>query len=111
MRIICFVILFLGLSLSAEAQRNRLKVFEQDSTKNGFQVVRIKDVKLKYLTRSARLTDPRTVLNRVKPVKKVYKRFKPTSFWDKVNEFGLTVNEVSFVNWNAGGDNSITTLA
>lgn len=112
MRIICFVILFLGLSLSAEAQRrNRIKVFEPDSTETGFQVVRIKDVKLKYLTRSARLTDPRAVLNRVKPVKKMYKRFKPTSFWDKVNEFGLTVNEVSFVNWNAGGDNSISTLA
>lgn len=111
MRIICFLILFLGLSLTAEAQRTRLKVFEPDSTENGFQVVRIKDVKLKYLTRSARLTDPRTVLNRVKPLNKWYKRFTPTSFWDKVNEFGMNINEVSFVNWNAGGDNSITTMA
>src|SRR5690606_7994083 len=111
MRIICFIILFLGLSLTAEAQRNRLKVFEPDSTENGFQVVRIKDVKLKYLTRSARLTDPRTVLNRVKPLNKWYKRFKPTSFWDKVNEFGLNINEVSFVNWNAGGDNSVSAMA
>ena len=111
MRIICFIVLFLGLSLTAEAQRNRLKVFEPDSTENGFQVVRIKDVKLKYLTRSARLTDPRTVLNRVKPLNKWYKRFKPTSFWDKVNEFGLNINEVSFVNWNAGGDNSVSAMA
>lgn len=111
MRIICFLTLFLIVSLSANAQINRLKVFEPDSTESGFKVVRIKDVKLKYLTRSARLTDPRTVLNRVRPLKKWYKRFEPHSFWDKKNLFGLNINEVSFVNWNAGGDNSVSALA
>lgn len=111
MRIICFIALFLTVSLSTNAQINRLKVFEPDSTDNGFKVVRIKDVKLKYLPRAAKLTDPRTVLNRVKPVKRHYKRFVPTSFWKKVNQFGLNINEVSFVNWNAGGDNSVSALA
>lgn len=111
MRIICFFALFLTVSLSTNAQINRLKVFEPDSTENGFKVVRIKDVKLKYLPRAAKLTDPRAVLNRVKPVKRYYKRFVPTSFWNKVNQFGLNINEVSFVNWNAGGDNSVSALA
>ncbi|MCB0373481.1 MAG: DUF3078 domain-containing protein [Muricauda sp.] len=111
MRIICFIALFLTVSLSTNAQINRLKVFEPDSTENGFKVVRIKDVKLKYLPRAAKLTDPRAVLNRVKPVKRYYKRFVPTSFWNKVNQFGLNINEVSFVNWNAGGDNSVSALA
>ena len=111
MRIICFIALFLTVSLSTNAQINRLKVFEPDSTENGFKVVRIKDVKLKSLPRAAKLTDPRTVLNRVKPVKRYYKRFVPTSFWNKVNQFGLNINEVSFVNWNAGGDNSVSALA
>lgn len=111
MRIICFLILLLSVFFSTHAQINRLKVFEPDSTETGFKIVRIKDTKLKYLTREAKLTDPRTVLNRVKPLNKWYKRFKPTSFWDKVNEFGLNINEVAFVNWNAGGDNSVSALA
>lgn len=110
MRVICFSILFL-VFFSTHAQVNLLKVFEPDSTDTGFRVVRIKDVKLKYVPRSAKLTDPRTVLNRVKPLSKWYKRFKPQSFWDKVNEFGLNINEVAFVNWNAGGDNSVSALA
>ncbi|MEC3964131.1 DUF3078 domain-containing protein [Flagellimonas halotolerans] len=111
MRINCFLILFLTVFLSANAQITRLKVFEPDSTDAGFKIVRIKDVKLKYLTRSAKLTDPRTVLNRVKPLSIWYNRFKPTSFWKKVNKFGLNISEVAFVNWNAGGDNSVSALA
>ncbi|GLU43048.1 DUF3078 domain-containing protein [Allomuricauda sp. NBRC 101325] len=111
MRISFFLILFLTLSFSTNAQITRLKVFEPDSTDSGFKVVRIKEVKLKYPVRSAKLTDPRTVLNRVRPVSRWYRRFKPTSFWKKVNEFGLNINEVAFVNWNAGGDNSVSALA
>ena len=111
MRIVYFVVLILAVSFSANAQINRLKVFEPDSTDSGVKVVRIKDVKLKYLPRDAKLTDPRAVLNRVKPLRKWYKRFVPTSFWKKVNEFGLNINEVAFVNWNAGGDNSVSALA
>ncbi|NDV42312.1 DUF3078 domain-containing protein [Flagellimonas sediminis] len=111
MRIFCFLILLLAVTFSASAQISRLKVFEPDSVNNGFKIVRIKDVKLKYLPRSAKLTDPRAVLNRVKPLSKWYKRFVPTSFWKKVNQFGLNINEVSFVNWNAGGDNSVSALA
>jgi Protein of unknown function (DUF3078). len=111
MRIFCLLILLLTVSFSASAQISRLKVFEPDSVNNGFKIVRIKDVKLKYLPRSAKLTDPRAVLNRVKPLSKWYKRFVPTSFWKKENQFGLNINEVSFVNWNAGGDNSVSALA
>ncbi|MAU14880.1 MAG: hypothetical protein CMH46_04995 [Muricauda sp.] len=111
MRINCFLILFLTVFLSANAQVTQLKAFEIDSTDGDFKIIKIKDVKLKYLTRSAKLTDPRTVLNRVKPLSLWYNRFRPTSFWEKVNQFGLNISEVSFVNWNAGGDNSITALA
>ncbi|AWX44727.1 hypothetical protein HME9304_01730 [Flagellimonas maritima] len=110
MRLTCFFAVFFFLSLSLQAQVNPLKVFERDTTASNFQVQRIKDIKLKYITRGARLTDPRTVLNRVKPVRKRYKRFKPQSFWTKINEFGLNINEVAFVNWNAGGENSVSAL-
>ena len=111
MRLTCFFILFLTVFLSTHAQVTRIKAFEIDSTESGFQIVRIKDVKLKYLTRSAKLTDPRTVLNRIKPLRVWYNRFNPTSFCKKVNKFGLNISEVAFVNWNAGGDNSVTALA
>lgn len=33
-----------------------------------------------------------------------------TSFWESVNKFTLDVSEVAFVNWNAGGSNSISGL-
>ncbi|MEM7486271.1 MAG: DUF3078 domain-containing protein [Bacteroidota bacterium] len=110
MRLISFFAIFLFAFSSVYSQVNPLQVFEKDSVAPAFQVQRIKDIKLKYVPRSAKLTDPRTVLNRVKPVRKRYKQFKPTSFWTKVNEFGLNVNEVAFVNWNAGGENSVSAL-
>lgn len=111
MRLICFFAFFLCFFLSLNAQVNPLQVFEKDSTETDFTVVRIKEVKLKYVPRGAKLTDPRTVLNRIKPLLKRRKRFVPQSFWDKANEFGLNINEVAFVNWNAGGDNSVSALA
>jgi len=33
-----------------------------------------------------------------------------TSFWETVNKFTLDISEVAFVNWNAGGTNSISAL-
>lgn len=33
-----------------------------------------------------------------------------TSFWESVNKFTLDISEVAFVNWNAGGSNSISGL-
>lgn len=33
-----------------------------------------------------------------------------TSFWESVNKFTLDLSEVAFVNWNAGGANSISGL-
>lgn len=33
-----------------------------------------------------------------------------TSFWEKVNKFTFDLSEVAFLNWNAGGSNSISGL-
>lgn len=111
MRPTLILVFFILFSLSLQAQVNRLPSFERDSVEEQFQVIKIKDVKLKYLTRAAKLTDPRTPLNRVKPLLKKFKKFVPQSFWTKTNELGMNINEVAFVNWNAGGDNSISALA
>lgn len=53
------------------------------------------------------------VANYVPP--KVNLRFIPVNdtiigYWEKVNKIGIDVNQISFVNWSAGGDNSISGL-
>lgn len=105
--VLCFFCL-----TSSFSQVNPLRVFERDNdSTESFQPIRIKEVKLLYVPRSAKLTSPVTFLNLVKPLSKKYKRFVPPSFWDKGHEFGLNINEVAFVNWNAGGENSVSALA
>lgn len=111
MRFHFFVVVFIFSLVSLNAQVGNLRVFEKDSTEAGFQAVRIKEVKLLYVPRAAKLTNPRTILNRTKTIQKKIKRFVPQSFWTKTHEFGLNINEVAFVNWNAGGDNSVSALA
>lgn len=96
---------------SLGAQVNPLGVFEKDVDENGFHAIKIKDVKLMYVPRSAKLTSPMTLLNRTKPLVKKHRYFVPRSFWEKTHELGLNINEVAFVNWNAGGDNSVSILA
>nr|WP_298995744.1 DUF3078 domain-containing protein [uncultured Allomuricauda sp.] len=111
-RLLLVVVLCFFSFYSSFAQVNPLRVFERsnDSTES-FRPIRIKDVKLKYVPRGAKLTSPVTVLNRTKTLNKKFKRFVPQSFWEKGNEFGLNINEVAFVNWNAGGENSVSALA
>ncbi|WP_229665614.1 DUF3078 domain-containing protein [Croceivirga lutea] len=55
--------------------------------------------------------NPNKILKNSKPLDEKFKRFVPFSFWDSENQFSLNINEVAFVNWNAGGDNSISGLA
>jgi len=33
------------------------------------------------------------------------------TYWERTNTVGLDINQISFVNWNAGGSNSISALA
>ncbi|WP_121666398.1 DUF3078 domain-containing protein [Mesonia aquimarina] len=44
------------------------------------------------------------------PIKQYLRWYDYKSFWTKLNRFGLDVSEVAFVNWNAGGTNSISGL-
>ena len=32
------------------------------------------------------------------------------SYWEKINRVGLDINEIAFVNWSVGGNNSVTVL-
>ena len=33
------------------------------------------------------------------------------SYWKKENKVGLDISQISFINWNAGGNNSVSGLA
>ncbi|MGF1559934.1 MAG: DUF3078 domain-containing protein [Flavobacteriaceae bacterium] len=56
---------------------------------------------------------PNTVISfkKTEPLNKGYKKFSAPSFWQKVNLVGLNFSQAAFVNWNAGGNTSISALA
>jgi hypothetical protein len=105
---ITFGILFLLCSL-AKAQ-DSIPARERDSTRVDTIVIRATHYKIKSIPRSANLTNPVISFSKTKPLNKPYNRFKVPSFWERENLIGLSLSEVAFVNWNAGGDNSVSAL-
>lgn len=81
-----------------------------DSTKIDTIVIRKVQERIKSIRRGVSLTNPYISFNKTKPLLKKYKRFRVPSFWTKVNRLGINMSEVAFVNWNAGGNNSVTAL-
>ncbi len=74
-------------------------------------VIREIQYKIKIVPRGVKLNNPVISFNNTKPLIRRKKKFVVPSFWEKVNKIGFILNEVAFVNWNAGGDNSISALA
>lgn len=79
-----------------------------DSTKIDTVVIRRTLVQIKHVPRSVNLTNPVISFNKTKALKNKPSRFRVPSFWTKKNSFTLNFNEVAFVNWNAGGNNSVS---
>lgn len=86
------------------------QVQEQDTTVVDTIVIRRVHEQVKQIPRGINLVNPYISFKKTKPLTKPIKKFRVPSFWGKVNQFGLNLSEVAFVNWNAGGDNSITAL-
>ncbi len=103
-----FGILFLLCSF-LKAQ-DSIPAVNADSTKIDTIVIRATHYKIKSIPRSANLTNPVISFNKTKPLNKPFNRFKVPSFWERENLIGLSLSEVAFVNWNAGGDNSVSAL-
>ncbi|GGW37785.1 DUF3078 domain-containing protein [Arenibacter certesii] len=74
-------------------------------------VIRTLQNKIKNISRGANLTGPTINFNKTKALDEEYRPFRIPSFWDKENKLSINLNEVAFVNWNAGGNNSISALA
>ena len=73
-------------------------------------VIRSPQERVRSIPRGANLTNPVISFKHTKPLSEPYKRFRIPSFWEKENLLGLSLSEVAFVNWNAGGDNAITAI-
>lgn len=102
-KIILFLILFANIPF----------IFSQDTIAPSVSiidtvVIRRELEKVKYIPRGANLRHPKISFNDTKPLTKKIKRFRTPSFWEKINHLKFNLNQVSFVNWNAGGNNSIT---
>lgn len=74
-------------------------------------VIRTLQNKIKNVTRGANLTGPVITFNKTKALEEEYQPFRVPSFWEKENKLGVNLSEVAFVNWNAGGNNSVSSLA
>ena len=71
-------------------------------------VIRETQYKVNVVPRGVRLTVPVISFNQTKALTSRPKQFVVPSFWTKINELGVNMQEVAFVNWNAGGENSVT---
>lgn len=82
-----------------------------DTTKIDTIVIRWQQNKVKIIPRGVKKISTVFYLNKTKALTKKPIKFKPTSFWTKENKLSLAINQVGFVNWNAGGENAISGLA
>ncbi|MGD1946895.1 MAG: DUF3078 domain-containing protein [Croceivirga sp.] len=112
---ILFILLFFTSALGfaqviTSASQDTLSL-EQDTTKIDTIVIRWPQNKLKITPYGVRRIAPKTGLNKTSVLREKPKKFVPPTFWVKQNNLGLNINEVAFVNWNAGGENSVSALA
>lgn len=99
------------LSFQAEAQDSIPTQQEIDTVVVDTIVIRTIQNRIKNIPRGANLTNPVVSFKKTKPLKNKFNRFNIPSFWDIENKIGFNLNEVAFVNWNAGGDNAVSGLA
>ena len=81
-----------------------------DTTVVDTVVIRRTQKKIKFVPRSVDLMNPVISFNRTKALDEKPNRFRVPSFWTVINKLGANFSEVAFVNWNAGGNNSISAL-
>ena len=73
-------------------------------------VIREVQSKIKIVPRGVVLSNPWISFADTKPITERKKKFVIPSFWEKVNKVSFILNEAAFVNWNAGGDNSVSAI-
>lgn len=106
-----FLLTFICFIKSTSAQQTGSPNTTTDSTQIDTIVIRRVQERIKIIPRSVNLVYPKISFKATTPLDKKFKRFRVPSFWEKINKLGLTASEVAFVNWNAGGNNSLSGIA
>ena len=104
---ILFCVLITMLSINGYGQETT----PADTTSADIIIIRRPENKIRIIARGVKKTSTTFYLNKTRPLTTRTKKFVPFSFWTSKNNFGLNVNEVAFVNWNAGGENSVSGLS
>jgi hypothetical protein len=110
------ILLVLGLSTASAQDRDSLPPERPidttaiDTTVVDTVVIRRAQQKTEIIPRSVQLTNPVVSFRQTETLEEPPHRFRVPSFWTDVNKLGINFNEVAFVNWNAGGNNSISAL-
>ncbi len=73
-------------------------------------VIRRFQRKMEFVPRSVDLMNPVISFRQTKALEEKPNWFRVPSFWTNINKLGINFSEVAFVNWNAGGNNSISAL-
>ncbi len=84
---------------------------EVDSIKIDTIVIRTIQDRIINIPRGVNLTNPVISFKKTKPLKQKFNSFNIPSFWNIKNSIGLNFSESAFVNWKAGGVNSIAASA
>lgn len=66
--------------------------------------------KPRQIPRGIKLANSKASLKPAK-INLALRRRRLPSFWKRKNKLGISMNEVAFVNWSAGGNNSVSALA
>lgn len=74
-------------------------------------VIRRVQERIKENAESVNLFNTNISFKKTKPLDKEYQKFQVPTFWQNVNLIGLNFSQAAFINWNAGGNNSISALA
>ncbi len=74
-------------------------------------VIRRVQERIKENAESVNLFNTNISFKKTKPLDKEFKKFQVPTFWQQVNLIGLNFSQAAFINWNAGGNNSISALA
>lgn len=104
--VLTFCIAEINAQISNPVETDSVQV---DTTIVGTIVVRKNQEKIKNIPRGVKLANPR-ITYEANPRRENFGWFKVPSFWDKTNHLGIAINEVAFVNWKAGGNNSVSAI-
>ncbi|MFK7811037.1 MAG: DUF3078 domain-containing protein [Maribacter sp.] len=83
----------------------------RDSTIIDTIVIRRTQPRVKQKAESVNLMNTVISFKKTEPLSEGYKKYEMPTFWQSVNLIGLNFSQAAFINWNAGGNNSIAAQA